>query len=611
MSPRTTVGNDQPWTPISGHGLIGDMRSCALVDTEGTVAWFCAPRFDSPSVFGSILDPEKGGSWRLAPAEGTPTTQQYYFPDSNILVTRFLTEQGVAEVHDFMPVLASHDPDHRQRLVRRVVAVRGSVTLRMTMAARPDYARSEARPEQHDNGVRIVDGEVALGLSASVDLTIDGADVTADLSLATGEQALFVLEVLAPDEEMRGTDDEDVADLFDTTAAFWRGWLSQSTYTGRWREMVDRSALTLKLLTHEPTGAIIAAPTCSLPEEIGGERNWDYRYVWMRDAAFSLYALLRLGFTDEAGAFVEWLSQRLGDRDGETAELGPLRVLYTIDGEVPEAEHELDHLSGYRDSRPVRVGNAAVEQLQLDIYGELIDSIYLFNKYGPGISHDAWSDLLVIVGWLMEHWDDVDAGMWEIRDEPKAHTTSRLMAWVAIERMIRIARQRGLPGDVPAWSQVRDEIYDRIQTESWDAEVGAYMQYEGSDVLDAGVLLMPMVKFCAPSDPRFVSTLRVIEERLVSDSLVFRYDLEQASDGLSGEEGTFSLCSFWYVEALTRVGRLPEARLALEKMFTYANHLGLYAEQVGLTGEQLGNFPQAFTHLSLISAAINLDRSLG
>ncbi|MCH1867185.1 glycoside hydrolase family 15 protein [Nocardioides sp. CFH 31398] len=611
MSPRRTTGNEQPWTPISDHGLVGDLRTCALVDTEGTVDWFCAPRFDSPSVFGSVLDPDVAGSWSLRPAEGTPTTQQYYFPDSAILVTRFLTEEGVAEVHDFMPLLASHDAQHRQRLVRRVVAVRGTARMAMRLAARPDYGRVEPTPDRRDNGVLIEDGELSLGLSASVDLEVDGADVVADVTLRTGEQALFVLEVLEPGDEMRGTDDEDVADLFDATAGFWRSWLSTSTYTGRWREMVERSAITLKLLTHEPTGAIVAAPTTSLPEHVGGSRNWDYRYVWMRDAAFSLYALLRLGFTDEAGAFVEWLSQRLGERGTDDEELGPLRVLYTIDGEVPTEEHELDHLAGYRDSRPVRVGNAAVAQLQLDIYGELIDSIYLYNKYGPGISHDAWSDLLVIVEWLMEHWDDDDAGMWEIRDDPKPHTTSRLMAWVAIERMIRVARQRGLPGDVPRWSQVRDEIYHRIQAESWNDEVGAYMQYEDSDVLDAGVLLMPMVKFLAPNDPRFVSTLAVIEDRLVSDSLVFRYDLDHATDGLDGEEGTFSLCSFWYVEALTRVGRLDEARLALEKMFTYANHLGLYAEQVGLTGEQLGNFPQAFTHLSLISAAINLDRALG
>jgi GH15 family glucan-1,4-alpha-glucosidase len=307
---------------------------------------------------------------------------------------------------------------------------------------------------------------------------------------------------------------------------------------------------------------------------------------------------------------MEWLSQRLGEHPGDD-ELGPLRVLYDIDGNVPKEELELDHLRGYRDSQPVRVGNAAVEQLQLDIYGELIDSVYLFNKYGPGISHDAWADLTRVLEWLMDNWDRPDAGMWEVRDERRRHTTSRLMCWVAIERMMRTARQRGLPGHLSGWAEVRDAIYERIMTESWDDEVGAFMQYEGADTLDAGVLLMPMVKFVAPNDPRFVSTVAAIEERLVSDSLVYRYDVQQSPDGIDGREGTFSLCSFWYVEALTRLGRLDDARLVLEKMFTYANHLGLYAEQIGLTGDQLGNFPQAFTHLGLISAAINLDRELG
>ena len=596
--------------PIAEHGLIGDLRTCALVGSNGTIDWFCAPRFDSPSIFGSILDPDRGGAWRIHPTGEVTRTQQYYFPESNILVTRFLTDAGVTELHDFMPLLEAHDEDHRQRLVRRVVTVRGTSELTMRMAARPDYGQAQVVPERRDDGVRVVDGTLAIGLSATVDLEIDDRDVIATLSMSEGESALFVLEVLAPDEPMQGFDSDDVDRLFDATAEFWRTWLSRSTYTGRWRERVNRSALMLKLMCHEPTGGIIASPTTSLPEHIGGGRNWDYRYVWIRDAAFSLYALLRLGFTDEAAAFVRWLSERLGETP-EDDELGPLRVLYDLDGNVPTKERELDHLSGYRGSQPVRVGNAAVEQLQLDTYGELLDSVYLFNKYGPGLSHDAWSDLVRIMDWLLENWDRPDAGMWEIRDEPRAHTTSRLMEWVAVERMMRISRQRGLPGDLARWAEVRDAIYQRIMTHCWDDEVGAFMQYEGSPVLDAGVLLMPMVKFVAPNDPRFVSTLGAIEERLVSDSLVYRYDHEQSPDGVGGEEGTFSLCSFWYVEALTRVGRVDEARLALEKMFTYANHLGLYAEQVGLNGEQLGNFPQAFTHLSLISAAINLDRTLG
>ncbi|KQT93841.1 glucoamylase [Marmoricola sp. Leaf446] len=603
----------EDFLPIAQHGLIGDLRTCALVGSEGTIDWFCAGRFDSPSVFGSLLDPRRGGSWRLGPQqEEGVRTSQFYFPDSTILVTRFMTERGVAEVHDFMPVLQASDPDHRQRIVRRVTAVRGTTDLTMTLSARPDYGRTHPETEAVAEGVLITGGDVRLGLTASVELHLRDGDVLADLTLRQGQEALFVLEVLGEDDAVASTDAVDSDRLFQRTAQFWRSWVSRSTYTGRWRETVNRSALTLKLLTHEPTGAIIASPTTSLPESMGGGRNWDYRYVWIRDAAFSLYALLRLGFTDEAAAFMRWLSERMAHppENGTTEDLGPLRVLYDIDGNVPH-ETELDHLRGYRDSRPVRIGNGAVDQLQLDIYGELIDSVYLYNKYGEGISADSWHDLTRALEWLMDNWERPDAGMWEIRDDPRHHTTSLLMSWVAIERMMRTARQRGLPGELSRWADVRDDIYRRIMDEHWDPEVGAFMQHAGADTLDAGVLLMPMVKFVAPNDPRFTSTLAAIEERLVSDSLVFRYDVEASPDGVEGSEGTFSLCSFWYVEALTRSGRLEDARLALEKMFTYANHLGLYGEQIGLAGEQLGNFPQAFTHLSLISAAMNLDRELG
>jgi GH15 family glucan-1,4-alpha-glucosidase len=601
--------------PIADHGMIGDLRTAALVGTDGTVDWFCAPRFDSPSVFGALLDPEKGGSWRIAPADQPGRTHQFYFPDSAILVTRFLTEDGVVEVQDFMPLLRAHDTEHRQRLVRRVTCVRGRGRMRMCLSARPGYGLEHPVTETVDQGVLVRGKEVRLGLSATSGLELHDGDVTADLDLRTGDTEVFVLEVLGEDDPVGRCSTDDAEHLFGATAAFWRGWLARSTYKGRWREMVNRSALTLKMLTHEPSGAVIAAPTTSLPEQIGGARNWDYRYVWMRDAAFTLYALLRLGFTDEAGAFMRWLEQRVGDERAHRADggedLGPLRVLYDIDGKVPDEETVLDHLSGYGDSRPVRVGNAAAGQLQLDIYGELIDSIYLYNKYGDGISHDAWRNLTRVLEWLMDNWDRKDAGMWEIRDEPRQHTTSNLMSWVAIERMIRTARQRGLPGDLSRWTEARDEIYSRIMERSWNDDLGSFVQVEGDDKPDAGLLLLPMVKFVAPTDPRFLSTLQVIEDRLVSDTLVFRYDGGATDDGIGGEEGTFSLCSFWYVEALTRVGRLDDARLALEKMFTYANHLGLYAEQVGLTGSQLGNFPQAFTHLALTSAAINLDRALG
>jgi GH15 family glucan-1,4-alpha-glucosidase len=596
------------WPAIADHGLIGDLRTAALVGTDGTIDWFCAPRFDSPSVFASILDRENGGAWKIAPSGDSVRTQQFYFPESAVLATRFLTHDGVVEVHDFMPVLEAGDADHRQRIVRRVVAVRGTSSVRMRLDARPDYARASCTAETVEHGVVLTGDGMRLGLSATSEVTVDGGVLTSDVELSEGQTALFVLEVLDDGAELPDADIGDTEALFEATLAYWRGWLSQSTYRGRWRETVNRSAITLKLLTHEPSGAIVAAPTTSLPELIGGERNWDYRYVWMRDAAFSLYALLRLGFTHEAKAFIIWLSERLGeDKDHG---LGPLRVLYDIDGNQPQDEVTLDHLTGYRDSGPVRVGNAAVEQLQLDIYGELIDSVYLFNKYGDGISSDAWADVTRVVDWVCENWDREDAGMWETRAGVQAHTTSRLMCWVAIERTIRMARQRGLPGDIVTWAAVRDEIYERIMERSWNADLKAFTQVEGGDALDAGLLLMPMVKFLSSADPKFLSTLEAIEDRLVVDSLVFRYDPAISPDGLDGEEGTFSLCSFWYVEALTRAGRLEEARLALEKMFTYANHLGLYAEEVGATGDQLGNFPQAFTHLALISAATNLDKAL-
>ena len=600
------------WPAIADHGLIGDLRTCALVATNGTIDWFCSPRFDSPSVFGAILDEKIGGSWTLTPTCEVSRTQQFYFPDTAVLITRFLTDDGVAEVHDFMPVLGVGDPEHRQRIVRRVSGVRGKITLRTNVDARPDYGRERCRAESTRDGILVTGDGVRLGLIASTDLSIeDGSDnttVSAEFELTKGDTELFVLEILDEGEQpsCNGVDLSDA--LLDATTSFWRSWLGQSRYVGRWREVVHRSAITLKLLTHEPTGAVIAAPTTSIPETIGGGRNWDYRYVWVRDAGFSLYALLRLGFTDEARAFINWLSERLGQERREAHGLGPLRVLYDIDGNQPVEETELDHLSGYRDSKPVRIGNAAVDQLQLDIYGELIDSIYLFNKYGAGISSAAWNDVVAVVDWVTENWDRDDAGMWEVRGETKAYTTSRLFCWVALERTIRVARQRGLPGDLTLWSKTRDEIYERIMSRCWNDDLQAFTQTEDGTELDAGVLLMPMVKFLSPADPKFLSTLEAVEKELVIDSLVFRYSLE--TDGLDGEEGTFSLCSFWYVEALTRAGRLDDAQLALEKMFTYANHVGLYAEQVSSTGDQVGNFPQAFTHFALISAAINLDRAL-
>ncbi len=418
-----------------------------------------------------------------------------------------------------------------------------------------------------------------------------------------------MLETVTETYVPRAFSEEETRKDFEDTVAFWRRWIARSKYRGRWREMVNRSALALKLLTYQPTGAMVAAPTTSLPELLGGARNWDYRYTWIRDTAFSLYALLRLGFVDEAAGFMDWLTDRFRERAGTDS--GPLQIMYGIDGGSDLPEELLTHLEGYCGSAPVRIGNEAADQLQLDIYGELIDSVYLYNKYGTPISHSAWSDLARIVEWVCENWDQADEGIWEVRGGRQHFTYSRLMSWVAVERAIRIARQRGLPGEVPRWAGVRDTIYHQVMSRGWNEERGVFVQHYDTDVLDASVLLMPLTKFVAPTDPRWLSTLEAIGKELVSDSLVYRYNIEAAPDGLEGDEGTFSICTFWYVEALARAGHVDEARLAFEKMLTYANHLGLYSEQIGPTGELLGNFPQAFTHLALISAAVNLDRQLG
>ncbi len=597
------------YLPIAEHGVIGDLETVALVGTNGAIDWYCCPHFDSPSVFGAILDREKGGYYQIAPTDCEWTAKQLYVPDTNVLITRFLTPDGVGEVEDFMPIAASRKAAHRHRIVRRLIVVRGTMKLRLEIEPRFNYARDSHDVQGHDDGVVFRSASLCLSLTSGVQLTPTDQGAAAEFVLSEGESATFVLDRVEADNVPKQQPDEYYAELLDETIAYWRRWLSHTKYRGRWRETVHRSALALKLLTFKPTGAIVAAPTTSLPEQIGGERNWDYRYTWIRDAAFTLYAFLRLGFTEEAEAFTGFLRDRIGDARGN--ETGPLQIMYGIDGRTELLEESLDHLEGYRGSAPVRIGNGAAHQLQLDIYGELIDSFYLFNKFGRPLFHEGWEALRQIVEWVCDNWDQPDEGIWETRGGRKDFTYSRLMSWVAVERAIRIARQRGLPADLVHWLNSRDAIYRQIMDKGWSAERGAFVQHYGSEVLDASILLMPLVKFISPTDPMWLSTLDAISEELVSDSLVYRYNIEASPDGLRGDEGTFSIVTFWYVEALARAHRLTEAQLVFEKMLTYANHLGLYSEEIGLTGEQLGNFPQAFTHLALISAAFNLDRALG
>ena len=601
-----------PYQSIEDYGVIGDLRTAALIGKNGSLDWLCLPHFDSPSVFAAILDDDKGGNFQIEPTCADVTTKQLYWPDTNVLITRFLSLEGVAEVIDFMPI------NGVQRLIRRVHCVRGELPFKIVCRPAFNYARDNHEVETTAEGVVFRSSACSLSLATRVPLEVNGAGVHTEFTIHEGETLSFVLAPLATNEEAKPCPSEgEMESSFDDTVTYWRRWLSKCTYQGRWRETVHRSALALKLLTFAPTGAIVAAVTASLPETLGGGRNWDYRYTWIRDAAFSLYGLLRIGFTDEAAAFMEWL--------GKTAlahsEDGSLDIMYRIGEQTPLHEEKLDNLEGYKGSSPVRIGNDASRQLQLDIYGELMDAVYLYNKYGTPISFELWRHVRRTLNWVCDNWGRPDESIWEPRGGPYQAVYSKLMCWVALDRGVRLADKRSFPSDRERWLKTRDQIYEEIMERGWNEELGTFVQGYDSDALDASTLLMPLVFFISPTDPRMLSTLKAIRQPphkggLVSDSLVFRYNLHHSADGLMGEEGTFNMCTFWLVEALTRAGqtdpkKLEEARLTFERMLGYANHVGLYAEETGPSGEALGNFPQAFTHLSLISAAFNLDRALG
>jgi len=600
------------YQPIDHYGIIGDLQTVALVGRDGSIDWFCYPRFDSPSVFGAILDERKGGRFQITSLCEGAKHKQFYWPDTNVLVTRFFTTDGVGELTDFMPVGGGC-----RRIIRRLRVTRGRMRFRMCCLPAFDYARARHQTRVTGDAVFFETPALTLRLTSSVGVyRVDGG-VEAELTLAEDDVALFVLDGLDCDALPAPLAVEESDAVLLETIGYWRRWLSHCTYHGRWRETVQRSALALKLLTYEPTGAIVAAPTCSLPEDLGGERNWDYRYTWIRDAAFTVYGLMRIGFTEEAGRFVDWIEHRCN-------ELGPdqqLQIMYAVDGQPLLHEETLDHLEGYRGSRPVRIGNGAHQQLQLDIYGELLDSVYLYNKYGSPVSYDLWAHLRSLVDWVADNWQREDEGIWEVRGGARQFVYSKLMCWVALDRALRLAGKRSFPAPLDKWIAARDAVYEAIMTRGWSAKRQAFVQSLDGEALDAANLMMPLVFFVSPTDERMLSTLDatmvpVARGGLVSNSLVYRYDVEATRDGLQGYEGTFNICTFWLVEAMTRAGkkeprRLDQARLIFEEMLGYASHLGLYAEETGPTGEGLGNFPQAFTHLGLISAAFNLDRTLG
>ncbi len=603
-----------PYQPIENYGVVGNLQTVALVSTRASIDFLSFPYFDSPTVFAAILDDKKGGFFSIEPMGDEFRQKQMYLYDTNILRTRFYCPAGVAEVTDFMPLSicpseAGDGRDNPTRIVRRVKVVRGEMRCRLVCAPRFDYARSEHKTERRSDKEIIFteegDGKLVLRLrSLDVPLRRHAGDAHAEFVLRAGERATFVLE------EVRGHDnptDSDThahaVDSFKETVNYWQGWVARGTYRGRWREIVTRSALTLKMMTSQKYGSIVAAPTFGLPEAVGHGRNWDYRYTWVRDASFTVYGLNRLGYNDEAGGFMRWIEDRCREMHPDKG----LQLMYGIDGRSKLAEIELPHLDGYRGSKPVRIGNAASDQLQLDIYGELMDSIYLYDKYGKNVDYQGWQDITKLINFVCKNCRRKDAGIWEVRGGDQHFLYSRLMCWVAVDRAIRLAGKRSFPTPPALWYRTRDALYQEIQTKFWNQKQGAFIQAIGKPAVDASSLLMPMVRFVSPTDRRWLSSLHAIEKDLVEDSLVYRY---KAEDGLGGAEGTFTMCSFWFVECLARSGDLKKAQLLFEKMLGYANHLGLYAEELGPSGEHLGNFPQAFTHLALISAAYNLDRLL-
>jgi GH15 family glucan-1,4-alpha-glucosidase len=608
------------YQPIENYAMIGDMHTVALVGINGSIDWLCIPHFDSPSIFAALLDDKKGGRFRIAPSDDNVTYRQFYWPETNVLITRFLAAHGAAELADFMPI--EHEilsGTHTHQLIRRITVVRGTIEFFMECRPAFDYGRSGHTTEIMEGGATFQSKKLTLGLAANTPLKKDGSGIVSRFTLNAGETAVFVLREVVPGQGCgMCIFEEEAEDLFRYTVDYWRRWLSRCKYTGRWREIVHRSALALKLLTFEPTGAIIASPTTSLPEGIGGQRNWDYRFTWIRDSAFTIYAFMRLGFTEEAERFMNFLTNICTACMSNDS---PLQIMYGIDGRGELTEEILDHLEGYKNSKPVRVGNDAYKQLQLDIYGEILDASYLFNKYGAPISYEIWLSLRRLVDWVCDNWQRKDAGIWEIRSGPEHFTYSKLMCWVAVDRGLRLADKRSFPADRSRWLGVRDSIYEEIMEKGWNRSRSAFVQHYGSESLDAANLIMPLVFFLSPTDPRMLTTLdatlKPLEKGgLVANNLVYRYNTRETTDGLSGEEGTFNICTFWLVEALTRAGHfnpefLEEARLMFERMLGFSNHVGLYAEETGNSGEALGNFPQAFTHLALISAAFNLDRALG
>jgi GH15 family glucan-1,4-alpha-glucosidase len=597
MSSRSRPAREPP-RPIADHGVIGNLSTMALVARDGAIDFLCWPRFDSPSLFAALLDPEVGGVFELQPHIDGARVFQTYLPDSNVLATRWMGEQSSAEIVDLMTAPTEPGGESQPELIRRVRATRGRVRVRLRCAPRFDYGRiTPTLAVDRGQVCFAAAGQTPVRLTGAVEFrAVDGA-AEASFELAAGEWRDFVLD--EPTRPPLTAQEREAA--VTGTNRYWQAWAARSTYRGRWRDVVTRSALVLKLMTSHRYGSIVAATTFGLPEAPGGARNWDYRATWIRDASFTVYALIRLGYKEEAIAFSRWISDRASCCQGS------LDVMYAVDGGAVPAERALDHLGGYGGARPVRIGNDARDQLQLDIYGALLDSIYLTNKYGEASSHADWQGVCRVVDYVCANWQRPDSGIWEVRNGPSENLHSRLMCWVAVDRALRMASKRSLRAPFADWIAARNAINEDIWSRFWDDEQGHFVRNCDTRDLDGSMLMMPLVRFIGSKDPAWLATLDAIGKQLTDDSLVMRY---QRGDGLDGKEGSFAACAFWFVECLARAGRIEQARAHFEKLVSYGNHLQLYAEELSGRGDLLGNFPQALTHLALISAAFYLDRAI-
>jgi GH15 family glucan-1,4-alpha-glucosidase len=599
-----------PYPPIADYGLISDMHSCALVSRTGSIDWCCFPHFDSAAVFSRILDWRRGGYFRVAPS-GVQSVSRRYLPETNVLQTAFQTDTGAATLTDFMPIHPHSRPEMprevgcRQQVARILECVSGSVRFNVECYPRFDYGTIVPHAVIDDAGSGFAHGgSDALSLYCSALLREADDGFQSEGLLRAGEKLSAVVTYQPSfSHAVEALDESELERRLGETKRFWQEWSALCTYDGLYRDDVLRSALTLKALTYAPSGALLAAATTSLPEAIGGSRTWDYRFTWIRDATFALYALFILGYTGEARAFKDWLEWSTVGRARD------LQIMYGLGGERRLTEIELPELEGYRGSRPVRVGNAAHSQFQLDIYGEVLDSAHLYRKFVGGMDPQYWQYLQRVVAFVIDHWRDPDEGIWETRGARQHFIFSKVWCWVALDRAIKAARALGLPGDVERWRRVRAEIREDVLTKGYDAERGAFVQAYGSKALDAANLMLPLVGFIRADDPRMRSTIEAIERELTSpQGLVYRY--KGVDDGLAGDEGTFTICTFWLADDLIALGEVERARALFEKLRGYANDLGLLSEEIDPeTGEMLGNFPQAFTHLALVNTAVQLHKA--